>query len=153
MVKNILFTLLFIVAMVACSDDDEFQQETFLEKYDGVYWHWKHEKHRGRQGGIQFHNDSTRIYDLFMMKYSPPNCWYKHAFDINDTYDVEYLILENSENRFIIQHIKALDAVDLGIVTYEVIGKNNDTLRFGGPGHYTYYQRNIVNPDTLVYCD
>ena len=139
--------------MVGCSDDGDPNCQTFLECYDGVFWYWKHETASDKQGGFRFNNDSTRIVEYFSMKYSPPNCWYQSALDISENYGVEYVILENSIDKLSIQYLTVSEEDQPWIMTYVVIGKRKDTLRIGGPGHYTYFLRNKVSPIALTYCD
>jgi hypothetical protein len=157
MVKNILFGLLVVVAMVGCNqddDDDDGSKKTFLENYEGVFWYWQDEKHLDKQGGVRFYNDSTKILQYFDLTYPTADCWYMTGLNmISNSDGGEYFILENSDDKFVLQFIDSEHPEGYHFYPYEVIGKNKDTLRYGVPESYTYFVRDKISPDTFDFCN
>ena len=155
MVKNILFGLLVIVALVGCNnDDDDDSKKTFLENYEGVFWYWQDEKHLDKQEGLRFYNDSTKIIQYFSLTYPSADCWYMHSLNmINNTDGVDYIITENSLDKFTIKSIDHENSDWLHYYEYKVIGKNSDSLQMTRKsGNHVYYVRSKINPENLKYC-
>ena len=152
MVRKILFIGL-VVALVGCQDDDFVTEKSFLENYEGIFWHWQDEKELEKQGGVRFYNDSTKIIQYFDLTYPSGNCWYMTSLNmLNNTDGADYIITENLRDKFTFKSIDH-ETGEVRTYTFSVIGKKKDSLQLNVKSdNHIYFTRSNINPENLKYC-
>ena len=102
MVRNILFALLFALAMVGCSDDDD--GISFLRKYEGVIWMTRLDEGttNERIHYSRFKDDLNTFIEGWNTESNDDNkdCFYYTEFQVNIDEGHLVEIIENHNNRF-----------------------------------------------------
>ena len=165
MVRNILFTLLFVVALVGCNNDDE-TDKTFLENYEEIIW--KREVQEGPEVGRIIYfvfennlNSYLKVWDqygvniekdCFNFQRSPSMVDENHSFEI----------VENSTNKFECLYTDSVNTNEIYYTNHVKFTIEDDKLIFWS--RYTFYDnmetgvniwsydKSLDNLDNLTIC-
>jgi len=147
--KKLIFVLILPLFIISCSDSNDDDNVTFLEKYNNTVW-------------VSNDFDATIYGKITDNLNSPFEMWalWENCFNYEANLLAGYTILENSENKFQCRFKATEGGVEYtDLVTISV---SNQTLtmedKFSGDGivletFYLHFEKTTVNVGELPLCD